>query len=32
MMPHRSIWVVKRLSDMRTDPILGCFDDLEGLN
>jgi hypothetical protein len=29
---HSSIQVVIKWSDMRTDPILRCFDNLEGLN
>jgi hypothetical protein len=30
--PHGSIWVVRRWRDICTDPILRCFDNLEGLS
>jgi hypothetical protein len=32
MKPHGSIQVVRIWCDMRTDPVLGCFDNIEGLN
>jgi hypothetical protein len=32
MRPHGSIWVVRKWCGMRTDPILRCFDNPEGLN
>jgi hypothetical protein len=32
MKPHGSNRVVRKWHDMRTDPVLRCLDDLEGLN
>jgi hypothetical protein len=32
MKSHGSIWVVRMWCGIRTDPILSCFMDLEGLN
>jgi hypothetical protein len=32
MKPQGSVRVVRRWCDVRTDPIHGCFDNLEGLN
>jgi hypothetical protein len=32
MKPHGSIWVVRMWCGICTDPILRCFDNLEGLN
>jgi hypothetical protein len=32
MMPHGSIRVVRMWCDKRTNPVLGCFDNPEGLN
>jgi hypothetical protein len=32
MKPHGSIWVVRMWYDMRTDPVLRCFDNPEGLS
>jgi hypothetical protein len=32
MKPHSSIKVVKKWCSVRTDPVLRCFDNLEGLN
>jgi hypothetical protein len=32
MKSHSSIWVVRRWYGMRTNPVLRCFDNPEGLN
>jgi hypothetical protein len=32
MKPHNYVWVVRKWCGMRTDHILRCFDNLEGLN
>jgi hypothetical protein len=32
MKPHDSIRVVRKWCDVRTDPVLRCFDNLEVLN
>jgi hypothetical protein len=32
MEPHDSIWVVRIWCDIHTNPVLRCFDNLEGLS
>jgi hypothetical protein len=32
MKPHGSVWVVRMWCGMRTDPVLRCFDNPEGLS